>query len=276
MPDDNSLIELIGRLYGAAIGREDWEIVLNHLSETLDDGTMTFQRLSARPQCPPSPAVPVASTPPRLSMPVPAHLPVGSIVASGKALSDSSCAVEFYGAVLKPRGLRDGLYWLDFDRCRSAVTLTVWQPGRTSGWTGEQLAALRRLVPHLDRALTIVRHIEAATGRHMAPAPPRPSATLTRREYDCLTLVSRGAPNKEIARQLGLSVYTVEDHVKSLIRKLRVSSRTEVVATALRLGLLAQHPPNGARLPMPAGHWGPARVAADRSARGPQASPQEQ
>ena len=261
MPDDNHLIDLIGRLYGAAIGREDWEAVLNRLSEVVGAGTMAFQRLSAqrlsaRPQCPPARAVATAPTPCRLSLPAPAHLPIGSIVAGGIALSDSSGAVEFYGTVLKPRGLQDAIYWLDSDRRRPAVTLAIWRPRCPSGWTREQLGLLRAIAPHLDRALAVIRHLEAALGHRMTAAPPRPAILLTGRERDCLVLVARGASNKEIARQLGLSVYTVEDHVKSLIRKLQVSSRTEVVTTALRLGLLTPHPPQ-VRPPLPAGPWRP-------------------
>jgi DNA-binding CsgD family transcriptional regulator len=254
MPDDNNLIDLIGRLYGAAIGREDWESVLNHLSAILDDGTMAFQRIPVRPF---SQVIPLALASRQRGVPIPPHLPVGSIIADGTALSEPGQATKFYGAVLKPHGLRDAIYWLDSDRRQSAVILTLWRPRRPSGWTPAQLGLLRATAPHLDRALAVLRQLEAAAGHRMAAAPPRPTILLTGRERDCLVLVARGGSNKEIARQLGLSVYTVEDHVKSLIRKLQVSSRTEVVTTALRLGLLTPHPPQAARPALPAGPWRP-------------------
>ena len=52
---------------------------------------------------------------------------------------------------------------------------------------------------------------------------------LTPRQSDVLDLLLQGQPNKLIARELGLSVETVKDHVASLLRTLGVSSRTQAV-----------------------------------------------
>src|SRR5579863_7880965 len=61
---------------------------------------------------------------------------------------------------------------------------------------------------------------------------------LTPREVQVLSAVSNGLANKEIARSFGISLHTVKFHLESLMRKLGVSSRTEAVTKALRLGLL--------------------------------------
>ena len=61
---------------------------------------------------------------------------------------------------------------------------------------------------------------------------------LTPRETDVLNALATGMANKEIARQLGISLHTVKFHLESLMRKLNASSRTEAIARALRLGLL--------------------------------------
>ncbi len=61
---------------------------------------------------------------------------------------------------------------------------------------------------------------------------------LTPREVEVLGAVSNGLANKEIARSLGISLHTVKFHLESLMRKLQVSSRTEAVMKAMRLGLL--------------------------------------
>jgi DNA-binding NarL/FixJ family response regulator len=53
---------------------------------------------------------------------------------------------------------------------------------------------------------------------------------LTPREREILGLVSRGRPNKEIARELDLSLATVKNHVHSIFLKLHVSCRTEAVS----------------------------------------------
>ena len=52
---------------------------------------------------------------------------------------------------------------------------------------------------------------------------------LTPRQTDVLTLLLKGQPNKLIARELGLSVETVKDHVAAVLRALGVSSRTQAV-----------------------------------------------
>ena len=65
-----------------------------------------------------------------------------------------------------------------------------------------------------------------------------PGKRLSERECEVLALVARGAANKEIARTMGLSVRTVEAHLRSIFAKLLVGSRTEAVVLAVKAGLL--------------------------------------
>ncbi len=60
---------------------------------------------------------------------------------------------------------------------------------------------------------------------------------LTAREREVLRLIARGYAYKEIARQLAISVKTVETHVSAVLRKLQLSSRHELTrwATERRL-----------------------------------------
>lgn len=53
---------------------------------------------------------------------------------------------------------------------------------------------------------------------------------LTRRECDVLRLLGRGASNKEIARQLGVSDATIKNHVHEVLAKLRVHRRAQAAA----------------------------------------------
>lgn len=52
---------------------------------------------------------------------------------------------------------------------------------------------------------------------------------LTRRECEILRLLGRGHSNKEIARELGVCLATVKNHVHSVLLKLNVGCRTEAV-----------------------------------------------
>jgi ATP/maltotriose-dependent transcriptional regulator MalT/CheY-like chemotaxis protein len=62
---------------------------------------------------------------------------------------------------------------------------------------------------------------------------------LSQRELEVLRLIAAGMSNKEIARQLVLTVGTVKWHIENLYSKLNVCSRTQAVARARALGLLA-------------------------------------
>lgn len=56
---------------------------------------------------------------------------------------------------------------------------------------------------------------------------------LTNREKEILSLISKGMSNKDIANKLIISLYTVKNHVKSIIQKLAVEDRTQAVILAL-------------------------------------------
>ncbi len=61
--------------------------------------------------------------------------------------------------------------------------------------------------------------------------------SLTPREHDVLGAVARGLSNKEIAAALGLSEYTVRNHLRNIMEKLHLRNRTEAATFALRRGL---------------------------------------
>ncbi|MES2091266.1 MAG: response regulator transcription factor [Pseudomonadota bacterium] len=71
-------------------------------------------------------------------------------------------------------------------------------------------------------------HREAVDGGFQA-VPSLVQLGLTPRQCDVLALLLKGQPNKLIARELGLSVETVKDHVAAVLRSLGVSSRTQAV-----------------------------------------------
>jgi DNA-binding NarL/FixJ family response regulator len=61
---------------------------------------------------------------------------------------------------------------------------------------------------------------------------------LSAREREVMRLIARGYQYKEVAKELFISVKTVETHVSSVLRKLQLSSRHELTAWAMNRRLL--------------------------------------
>lgn len=71
------------------------------------------------------------------------------------------------------------------------------------------------------------------------PIEPKPDHDrLTPRESEVLTYLSKGFTIKEIASLMGIKWFTVNDHIKSIYKKLNVSSRAEAAVLASKQGLV--------------------------------------
>jgi DNA-binding NarL/FixJ family response regulator len=75
-------------------------------------------------------------------------------------------------------------------------------------------------------------------GQQEQPRSEEGDSDLSPREYELLQLLASGQSNRQAAEALSLSPHTVGDHVKSIYRKLGVSSRGEAMVRAFRSGLL--------------------------------------
>ncbi len=99
-------------------------------------------------------------------------------------------------------------------------------------------------------AMRLLRHLgeeaaaqEAAGGPHRArPAAPQPSAgtpnSLTPRETEVLVCLASGKTNRQIAKELHLSLSTVKRHLEHILPKLGVSDRTQAAVKAVEMDLL--------------------------------------
>ncbi len=124
----------------------------------------------------------------------------------------------------------------------------------------EELQKIVRGQPPLSPAIArrLLTHFRHGTGGGDTPAPdsgfmPAASFTtsrpvpiekqpdherLTPRESEVLTYLSKGFTIKEIASLMGIKWFTVNDHIKSIYKKLNVSSRAEAAVLASKQGLV--------------------------------------
>ena len=67
---------------------------------------------------------------------------------------------------------------------------------------------------------------------------PAPEIQLTPRMRDVLLLICEGKTTAEIARDLGLSRFTVKNYIERIFERLGAQDRVQAVGIALRGGLI--------------------------------------
>ena len=101
--------------------------------------------------------------------------------------------------------------------------------------TDEVLEAIRQV---LKGEVYVSEHLQSVLVQRAAdPSPNSPSSaveSLSDRELEVFELVGRGQPTREIAKQLSVSVKTVETHRHRIKEKLGLSSGTQMVRYAIR------------------------------------------
>lgn len=102
--------------------------------------------------------------------------------------------------------------------------------GSTPGAIGRAVAAVA------DGDTVIAGELGRTVRTAVSTGGLAPDDGLTARERDVLDLVRQGLDNPEIARRLELSVKTVQNNVSSLLTKLQVTSRVQLVAPPGRRG----------------------------------------
>ena len=95
---------------------------------------------------------------------------------------------------------------------------------------------LPELVAAIKTVVSGGRALSPEIEQILADDPPLPE--LSARQTEILHSIIRGLSNEDIARQLGISLPMVKEHLTSLFAKLGVANRTEAVAVALRKQLL--------------------------------------
>jgi DNA-binding CsgD family transcriptional regulator len=130
---------------------------------------------------------------------------------------------------------------IESGRAAAAATATVRARARSGRWVLVRGSALG----NGGRAPRIAVTLEPARAPELAEVIAD-AYGLTARERRVTELVAQGLPNVAIAGQLYLSPYTVQDHLKAIFEKLKVSSRGQLVAQ-----LFVDHSLGGGRRPSP-------------------------
>lgn len=102
--------------------------------------------------------------------------------------------------------------------------------------TAATRAGATSLVPYsrgIDALIRAIRESARPPARH-----PARSVVLTDRDMEVLVLMSAGYSVREMARLLGVTASTVDNHKRRIFAKLGAHSQTGVVAGAARMGLL--------------------------------------
>lgn len=102
-------------------------------------------------------------------------------------------------------------------------------------FTPDRLAILKLMAAQMACAEKL--HAEDTAATHNETMPPF-LEPLTGREREVLSLIADGMSNKEIARELQLTVSTVKTHILNIYGKLHVNRRVQAVKRAKELKLL--------------------------------------
>jgi DNA-binding NarL/FixJ family response regulator len=112
----------------------------------------------------------------------------------------------------------------------------------------ELLRAIRSVADGRQYLCTAVA--QAVVSGYLNPQPAnqsvQPLSSLTDRECQVLARIAVGQSNKVIARELNLSVKTVEKHRSNMMRKLELRNAAEVALFAVRHGLVPAEAENSA------------------------------
>ncbi|WP_083383978.1 LuxR C-terminal-related transcriptional regulator [Cupriavidus sp. USMAHM13] len=132
------------------------------------------------------------------------------------------------------------------------------QLGLTANTTKDHVAAtLKRLglrkrgdaLRHAQQLMALLTNEDSsatpgAAAHDPAPTPPAPTPAhdgklpefgLTGRQLAVLVRLIDGLPNKQIAEQMGLSIYTVKEYVSEILKRLGVKTRFEVISLVQRM-----------------------------------------
>jgi DNA-binding CsgD family transcriptional regulator len=118
-------------------------------------------------------------------------------------------------------------------RCDESIVFGLHRAAGGRRFSDAEVARVGGLLAPLVSTVSRLRQAEELDALRGANAVAVPAlAGLTRREHEIASDVAEGLANKHIARRRGVSVHTVENHLRSIFRKTGVDSRTKLALAA--------------------------------------------
>lgn len=164
---------------------------------------------------------------------------VETLAIAAAMLGDCARAARLFGAgeVLREAvgASIQAFYRLDYERgvatARDGLGEAAWEEARSEG---------RAMMP--DQAIEYALSGESETASSTPEKPPSDGSAnvLTRREWEVAVLVAHGMTNRRISADLALSERTVDAHLRNILKKLGLHSRTQVAAWAATQSLLIE------------------------------------
>jgi DNA-binding NarL/FixJ family response regulator len=142
--------------------------------------------------------------------------------------------IAYHGKILVLSGHQEDK-WI-FRAMQSGASGYVFK-SRVATQLGEAIESIMQSEIYLpqEAASRFFRHFQAE-----ADAAPHTCQQLhlTEREREVLHWLTQGASNYQISQHLYVTVATVKAHLTSIFEKLKVTSRTQAIVAAVKLGLL--------------------------------------
>jgi len=135
---------------------------------------------------------------------------------------------EFFNDFLARDGLHWGVNLYAWSGAHNIGDMRIWRDRRRKNFSDNDLAVLDLVRPAFVAALRRSQ-CDATDGRREPVVTP-----LSTREREVADLAARGLHDKEIARELGISVTTVRTHIDHAFRKLGVTNRMLLVQRLAR------------------------------------------
>ena len=152
---------------------------------------------------------------------------LGLAARSRALVSTGPAAEEHYREAIER--LRDCRMATHLARAHLVYGEWLRREGRRQG-ARQQLRAAHQLLSDMGAEAFAARAARElrATGEHPRSRSAQPSDALTAQELTIARLVATGATSREVGAQLFLSPRTIEAHLRSIFRKLSITSRRQL------------------------------------------------